>query len=430
MVIKHFPIFLVIALILFGTGCKDDTSEGFQHPNAEFNDFIKKIMKKEKWYLWHDLVKEVNINSIKDPAEYLDAMTYKLLDRWSYIESYESFSQYFDEGKYIGYGIGFETDAENKLFISYVYDDSPLRQHGVERGWEILKLNGQSVGSLLGDKKFNSAWGDNREGVVTKITLKKPSGEIVDISAEKELITQNSVLNSSTHTLGNGDKVGYVSIESFIGTTVNDLKPIFMNFKSEGIKHLIVDLRYNGGGLVDASHEVANMIVGNKASGKVFEKYLHNETKSSENSELIFEPTAETVDLDKVVFITTEATASASELLINGIKPHIDIALVGNRTHGKPVGMYSFRFANKVLVPVCFRMVNSDGEGDFFDGIGVNSQKPDGFDKPLGNKEESCLKEALYFLETGGFTGTAAKKTARKRILQKRKGMKGVMGSY
>jgi hypothetical protein len=101
------------------------------------------------------------------------------------------------------------------------------------------------------------------------------------------------------------------------------------------------------------------------------------------------------------VVIATRASASASELVIQGLKPFIPVTVVGDRTYGKPVGQYGFEFCDKILFPVSFRSRNAAGETDFFDGIPADCPASDNLDRALGDPTESSLAEALYFLRRG-----------------------------
>jgi hypothetical protein len=115
------------------------------------------------------------------------------------------------------------------------------------------------------------------------------------------------------------------------------------------------------------------------------------------------------LNLNRIFFIVSSSTASASELLINNLKPYMDVQLVGpSKTYGKPVGFFPIPVGDWYIFPVSFRTTNSNGEGSYFNGLAVNSQVADGLDKDWGNIEESSLKSALSFVTTGAFRSQAA----------------------
>jgi len=110
------------------------------------------------------------------------------------------------------------------------------------------------------------------------------------------------------------------------------------------------------------------------------------------------------LNINKLVVIATSGTASASEAVINGLKPFMDVKIVGGDTHGKPVGMYSFEHGNYKFVPICFKLTNSEGYGDYFGGLPADAYRTDDLSKDWGNPNEASLKEALYYIENGFFS--------------------------
>jgi carboxyl-terminal processing protease len=114
--------------------------------------------------------------------------------------------------------------------------------------------------------------------------------------------------------------------------------------------------------------------------------------------ELLFEEPANALNLDRVVIITTESTCSASELVINCLKPFIDISLIGDTTCGKPVGMYGYDFGDKHINFIELKTVNALNDGDYFDGIPSTCVADDDLERLLGDTQEASLKEALYYL--------------------------------
>ncbi|HPV57934.1 MAG TPA: S41 family peptidase, partial [Tenuifilaceae bacterium] len=135
------------------------------------------------------------------------------------------------------------------------------------------------------------------------------------------------------------------------------------------------------------------------AFGNIYTKSYHNDKLSRENSYITFNTENNSLQLNKVTFITTQGSASASELLINGLKPFLDVTLVGEKTHGKPVGMYTFTFNDPSIdwafVPICFTMRNANNEGDYYDGIPVNINAADDITLPFGDVNEASLNAAL-----------------------------------
>jgi hypothetical protein len=108
-----------------------------------------------------------------------------------------------------------------------------------------------------------------------------------------------------------------------------------------------------------------------------------------------------------VFFITTSSSASASELLINNLKPYMDVKIIGKPTHGKPVGMYGFNVMDYVLAPIAFKTVNAQNIGDYYNGLAVDANINDGLDRNWGDPQELCLASAFKYIQQGVFARIA-----------------------
>jgi len=404
-----FISLLVISffIIISSNSCKKDEVE--KPENYRFNEFIYKALKTEKWYFWYDKIPEIKTEEYWNPTEFLNALIYKEFDKWSYITSEEEYNAYYEEGKYFGYGFSRAYDRNGNLRISYVFEDSPMAAAGVGRGCKLLEVNGKNVHYLTNYNLWEKELGANEAGVSCEFTLELLTGDTVDITMTKTEIFQNSILYSNIYDAGE-KKVGYFVLKSFIEPTIEELNTLFTTFSQAEVTTLIVDLRYNGGGRVDVAQHLASLIAGNTAAGNVFAKIKHNSAKSSEDITIPFETKSQTININQVIAITTKNSASASEMLINGLKPFVEVKLVGDDTHGKPVGMYSFSFEGNMLIPICFESVNANNEGAYYNGITADSYCADGLEFAFGDENENCLKEALFYLENGFFNNNISAK--------------------
>ena len=324
-------------------------------------------------------------------------------DRWSFITTVEQFEQYYQEGAYIGYGYGQKWDASDNLRITFVFDDSPLKEKNIERGWIIRKINGVKIDPSV---DVNELMGSNEVGVKNDFILESSYGETVDTTFAKEKISMNTVLHSSVieH---NGNKTGYIVINSFIEKTTDELFQAFQNISSKNVTNMIIDLRYNGGGMLSKANETGDYVVSDQHIGKIFSQLMHNDKKQEKNSQHKFKQDSLSLSwsFSSLYFITTQATASASEALINGMEPFTEVYTIGEKSHGKPVGMYAFYDNERhyAFVPVCFRVANANEESDYYNGLNVDVQSTDDITVPFGNNEENCLSQALYHIENGSF---------------------------
>jgi len=405
--LKLFTIFIFISGLLFSIGCdkendvkpddNDDDTPKFTREDT-LKSFVYQVM--VEWYLWNDKIPAaINPDDYKTAQALLDAMMFKPTDRWSYLTDEVSFKKYFEEGAYVGFGIGVKFDAQNNLYISQVFKDSPLADK-IARGWKIVKIQGESVATIT---NFDDAFGEDKVGVQRTFVFQNPSGAEVELTASKKEILLNTVIYKNVYTLNNR-KIGYMVFDSFIETSFAELDSAFKYFQQQGVEELILDLRYNGGGLGAVANHLGSLIVGNKQNGKIFQKVVHNTSKRSYNTQDTIFKKQFSVDIKKLVVITTKGTASASEALINCLKPYIPIVLIGDDTHGKPTGMYAFAYSGAVLLPVSLKGTNTLGEGDYYEGLQADALRPDDLKHNFGDVSESCLQEALYYLENGNFS--------------------------
>ncbi|MFP4024054.1 MAG: S41 family peptidase [Thiohalospira sp.] len=403
-------IIIVLAGIFFYSCEKEKV-----YPEYENTQEFYSLM--DDWYLWNDSIPDINPDNYTNPYDLLEAMRYELRDRWSYITTQEAFKQYYDEGTFVGYGFGYAPDKEGNIRITFLFDDSDLAAEGINRGWMIKEINGVQVDQ---NSDLTELLGADEIGVSNQFLLESPTGEVVTQSFSKKLITMNTILYRTVIDAGT-KKAGYLVYKSFINPSIEELDEAFNYFNTENIDELIIDLRYNGGGSMNVAMYLTGLFIPDELNNQVFLKYVHNKSKTVENYSYTLEQENNSVRVDKVYFITSKGSASASEAIINGLKPYMDVYLVGDDTYGKPVGMYSFfsEASDLAYVPITFKILNADDEGDYYKGLHVNSYADDDVTKVFGDISEASLNEVLYHIENGSFS---SKKSAfdvlRKKDIQ------------
>lgn len=392
---NRFKLFLLLLLVVF-TGFISCNKDEEQKVNV--NKEVYNLMK--DWYYWYDQLPSVDPNSYSNPVELVKAIRVNPPDRWSYVTTKQELDAYYKQAAYIGFGFGSAFTADSKLIITFVFKTSPLYLNGIDRGWEIVSIDGQTPTP----DNYYSLIGPSEVGVTKTFVFKSPAGQTLQHTFSKTQIEMNTVLMDSVYTI-NGKKVGYFVLKGFVEKTTTELETVFQKFKNAGVNELICDLRYNNGGQVNVSLLLGNLIGGNIAFGRVFGQYVHNNKHSDKNSYLYFSTNQYSVDVQRALFITTSSTASASELVINALKPFMEVILIGSKTHGKPVGMYTFQFKDPsidwAIVPVCFSIRNANNEGDYFEGIPVTVEAPDDVFTSFGETTESSLNAALNYLGLG-----------------------------
>ncbi len=396
-------VFIIFSIILF-TACE---KEVINHPNKNATEVFYDIM--EEWYLWNNDMPSIDIDNFSSPEDVLDALRNKEYDKWSYITTVDAFTQYFDEGTYIGYGYGQKFDKNGNLRISFVFNSSPLRDSMITRGWIVREINNKKI---TPDSDISALLGPDDIGISNDLLFESPSGDSLNISIAKSLITMNTVIYKNVFEI-DYKKIGHLVFKSFIGSSIEELDDAFSYFKGENIDELILDLRYNGGGRMDVTLYLADLIIPEEFNGKVFTNVSHNNNKTFQNFSNTLECKNNSVQLHKLYVITSNNTASASEALINCLDPYIDVYTIGNDTYGKPVGMYAFYtdIDDYAYVPICFKLTNANNIGDYYDGLSADSYVNDNLSKDFSDKQEDCFAEAIHHIQFGNFSSVKSKQS-------------------
>ncbi len=410
---RRFICFACMPLLL---GCSSADSEPEHQPQnkpdaqidcstSASNQRIYQLLKDV--YLWHDHLPQIDPNTFESPKSLIESIRYNEFDRWSYIDTIAQNNTYYNEGKRIGIGLRMRGDTDGSLRISLVYPDSPASDHSLTRGDRILSINGKTIAEIEQNDAWSTILGPDEEGISVELAIQPPNDSPQNITLVKRLY---SLITTHTYKIFPfaGRTVGYLLFDRFIGTSTAELDKVFAEFKAQNVNELILDLRYNGGGYIDVSHHLANLIGGQYTAGKVFTQIVHNEHHPNWNKNQIFQNVGQSLGLPRAFIIASPATASASEQLINGLASNIDIILIGQTTYGKPVGSGVWTDCDLSIHPISFRMLNSEGHGDFFNGIHPTCSARDNLDLQLGDQNESSLAEALYVMKTGSCTINAA----------------------
>ncbi|HUW92549.1 MAG TPA: S41 family peptidase [Bacteroidales bacterium] len=406
-------LFLIIAAVIISlSGCKPEPDPVVDEYTFEerardgFYDLMKVM------YLWYDKIPTVKISDYPGPREILEAIRYLPIDRFSRIEDYDDFIATY-AGVFVGHGIRVGLDETDQVRVVSLYESSDLWPQGVRRGWILKKVNGIDIAPIFisGDgTAYNNLWGPSTAGYTNTLLFVKPDGAEVTFSSTKTELIVNTVIGDTVFDRS-GRKIAYFCFGSFIDPSEGELNEAFASFKAKGATDLIIDLRYNLGGTVDIALQLASLVVDNSYTNKICIKLKYNSVVASEwNESYNFIETASPLGLDHVIFITTRSSASASELVINSLKPWIDVSIVGDTTLGKPAGMNAWGYPfptnsvpepdyKYVFLPITFEYVNSSDEGRFYDGIAPDVLANDDVTRDFGDTEELSLKAALAIIE-------------------------------
>ena len=437
---RQFPMFLALIATLAGCGGDSGTGSGgggstsvtpTPSPTAtqttagagcsvrERQDWVLAQMK--EWYLFPDLLDTaVNPAAYSDPSPYIDALTAparaQSKDRFfTYLTSIAQENAFYASGATAGFGVRLSYDSTaGRLFVLEAYEGAPALSAGIDRGTEIIAI-GDTAASLRtvsaifaaeGSAGVSAALGPSTAGV-TRVLRVITGGVTKDLTVTKGTyeITPVSARYGAKILDNGGTKVGYVNLRTFIDTADPALRSAIGSFRAQGITQVVVDLRYNGGGLVSIADTFGNLLGGNR-SGQVFSYTTFRPEKSGNNSTKLFAAQPQSISAMKIAFIGTGGTASASELVINAFKPYLGTngGLIGTNTYGKPVGQIALDKAScdDRLRVVAFRTENANREGDYYTGLASRIPSTcsagDDYTHALGDPAETSLKVALDFL--------------------------------
>ena len=348
-------------------------------------------------YFWAEETKTLDYNSYNTPQTLIDALKYKE-DKWSFAITPEEYNEVSSQ-KAIGLGFSCQ-DFKSGCLITYIRMDSPADKIDLRRGDIIEKVNNQKA-----TQESIYKFAKEEKNIEFKISRLNSNEQCTGTVTPKEYtytVAKGDILETR-----NKEKVGYLRLDSFLGdkTIVSQLDKSFDNFKKENIQKLIIDLRYNGGGSVDVASTLLNKLLINKKDLEQF-TLAWNKNYRKKDKAYLFDSASNSLDLKQILFLTTQNSASASELIISAMKPYLpenDVVIIGDKTHGKPVGMEGKSDGNYYYFLINFVVKNSLGFYEYFEGLPVTEGceiKDDPFHE-MGDKEEAMLKSALLYVDIG-----------------------------
>ncbi|GEL11421.1 C-terminal processing protease CtpA/Prc, contains a PDZ domain [Flavobacterium glycines] len=470
---KH--LLLLFVSLLFLQSCQDNDDTLPKTTDLEVQKFIWRGL--NQMYLWQSDVPDLANNRFANNLEYenflkqyspedlFENLLYRppskystgVVDRFSWIvNDYLTLEQQLQgtsKNNGVEFGLSLVTQNSNQVigYIRYIIPNSDAANKNIQRGEVFYGVNGTSLtlnnyADLLfsADENYtlnfaNLTYDTNNNPVIT------PNGKNLNLT--KTTLAENPILIKKVITSGT-HKIGYLMYNGFYPGYDTQLNDAFGYFKTEGITDLVLDLRYNGGGAVSSAVRLASMITG-QFKGQVFNELAYNERKSYLNQKYLFistlnEASLNSLNLSKVYILTTGSTASASELIINGLNPYINVVQIGDYTYGKNVAsvtLYDSPSFTKTGVnpnhryamqPIVAHSVNSEGFGDYLDGLTPDYQLTERIKTlgVLGDTNEPLLSTAI-----GKITGTAKfivpeKTTTDLKLLNDSKTLKGMNMMY
>jgi C-terminal processing protease CtpA/Prc len=383
-------------------------------------DFADSVI--NEWYLFPNLLANANPAAFNDLQNYLDARVAparaQSRDRFfTFATSIAEENALINSGASAGFGIRlFYDTANNRVFVVEAFETGNGFGAGLDRGSELTAIgttssNLQSVSGLMasgGPQAVVNALGPSTAGTARVLRFVQPGGATI----ERSITKSDFALDPLSDRYGalvlddGGKRVGYLNLRTFIIANASDqLRAAFGQFGAQGVTELIIDLRYNGGGLVDVADTMGDLL-GSGRIGQVWSRTVLRASKADDNETRLFRNEVNAIAPTRIAFITSSASASASELVVNSMIPYLgnNLALVGENTFGKPVGQFGFDLeaCDLRVRAVTFQTVNADDQGEYFTGLASvvpnSCRAEDDFFRPLGDPREASIAAALDFL--------------------------------
>ncbi|MCP9767206.1 peptidase S41 [Lacihabitans sp. LS3-19] len=434
MQLKHWGL---IALIFTSFSCKKlsdvfpkktETSTS-DNPNAETNAWIYDEMK--TYYLWESqMTAKTSTDYTLAPMDYFESILVKPgeLDRFSWIqEDVEALTASL-QGVNKVVGIRFTPffadpplNSKVALSIAYSLKGSPADKAGIKRGDLITQVNGvvltaENYSTAFSSDNLELTLGDYANGVITS-NSKKVS--LVRAEVQTDPIQHYSIIEKGNK------KIGYLVYLQFLTQYDNNIREVFKEFKTKGVNELVLDLRYNGGGYISSSNIISSLIVKDLKPGTLMNTQEWNAEQSSYYKSKYGNDVFDTDwlnesnnlgNLNRVYILTSPGTASASELIINNLKPFMDVILIGDHTYGKNVGSITLSDEKKRwkygMQPIVLKTLNAIGQSDYGskDGFAPTIKVSDSSVPflPFGDESETLLSVAIEQI-----TGVTAKTQAQ-----------------
>lgn len=376
---------------------------------ADQNAWVRNYF--DTWYFWYALSPRPSPSAYSTVADYFDASLFAgdatfPSDRYSYMQSTDDFNRFFGDGVTRGYGLfvaGVEVEGrpDLPLRIRYIEPRSDAATQGLQRGEQILSINGRLASDIIAADDYDVLVPTN-VGERLQLMVRGSGGDrSVTLTASDYPLTP--VTSSTVVQSPLGRKVGYVVVKDMIDQVDAPLDAAFRDFRTQGVSEVVIDLRYNGGGFVRTGGNVASYVGGSRTSGQDYVRLLYSDQRSSSNQTVRFTAPANALGLTRAYVLSGPRTCSASEQVINGLRgAGVEVVQIGDVTCGKPVGFNpQDGGCGQTYSVVTFESVNARNEGRYFDGLVPQCEVADDLDHPLGSAAEGLLSAALTHADFG-----------------------------
>lgn len=363
---KYISLFMGLSILM--AGCSNDDNGNVPDPDGpnpdpsadvDVQDFMWKAM--NLWYFWQGDVADLADDRFANDTEYTEFLESeanpedfffdKLLftdDRFSFLsDDYVELTQNLSgisRSNGLEFGLFLFSDSDDIFgYVRYIVPNSDASIKNIARGELFTGVDGQTLNIT---NYTDLLFGDNATYVLNMADVSggtiTPNGKAVSLTKEENLV-ENPVFIAKSFEV-NGQTIGYLMYNAFTNEFDSELNNAFGQLKSENVTDLVLDLRYNSGGSVNSSRLLSSMIYGpntdelyirQRWNDKIQAAFDDSDLEDYFADKLDNGTTLNTLNLDKVYILTTGSTASASELVINGLDPYLEVVTIGTATTGK-----------------------------------------------------------------------------------------------
>lgn len=375
----------------------------------------------EEVYLWYREIPLI------DPAPYTDLARYfhdlltpavdasgQRKDRFSFVVTAADADSLLT-GASTSYGVNWQTDAQGRRRAAYVEPGSPAQAVGLARGGELVSVLTPGTPD----------WFPNGPAQISFVYRSAPDAPTTTVALSSAALQEDPLPQVRALTSAGGHKVGYLLFNAHTQGAQDQLIVALTGLQSAGVTDLVLDMRYNRGGLLYTALSLSSMLTGPQSDGRVFERLQFNDKRSADSQANVLDfsgqlQAGETIypagtalprlALPRVFVLTTGSTCSASESVINSLRGvGVEVVLVGSTTCGKPYGFSRKDNCGAAYFPIEFQGVNDKGFGDYPNGFAPTCAVADDFDHTLGDPGERLLATALAYVDSGSCPQPAAR---------------------
>ena len=411
------------------TGTDPATGQAYQDRSGSLNDektWVRAWI--DETYLWYDEIPAtLSAASYTTPQAFFDVLRTPQLspsgrarDRFHFTYPTNVWQALSQSGIEAGYGFDVaivKSTPPRDVRVAYTEPNTPAAAAGIGRGARVLGVDGIDVVNSKTVVELNAALFPTAAGQSHSFDLQELDGSLRTVVLKSAQITKTPVQNVKSLDTASG-KVGYLLFNDHVATSEAQLVAAFTKLKADGVQDLVLDIRYNGGGLLDIASELAYMVAGPaRTTGAVFERLQFNNKNpfqvTAAQAITSFHSTAlglstsagqalPQLGLSRVTVLTGAETCSASESVINGLRGvNVQVNQIGATTCGKPYGFIPKDNCGTTYFAIQFKGVNNQNFGDYADGLAPTCTVADDFSKPLGDPAEGRLAAALNYRGTG-----------------------------